>query len=60
MTDRALDELATTACNPDTSTSELRRVALVAIGELSMLRNEYAQLKEQSVKAVNNSHQAAA
>lgn len=47
MTDKALDVLATTACNPGTSTSELRRVALVAIGELSMLRKEHAQLREQ-------------
>jgi hypothetical protein len=60
MTDRALDELSTIACNPKTSRSELRRVALVAIGELSMLRNEHAQLKEQSVTTVNTPRQAAA
>jgi hypothetical protein len=48
MTDKALDVLATDACNPDTSLSELRRIALVAIGELSMLRKEYAALKESS------------
>lgn len=46
MTDKKLDELSTIACSPKTSKSELRRVALVAIGELSMLRNEYADLKE--------------
>lgn len=46
MTDKALDILATTACNPDTPLPELRRVALVAIGELSMLRVEYAAFRE--------------
>lgn len=49
MTDRALDTLATTACDPTTSVSELRRVALVAIGELSMLRKEYAELREKQI-----------
>ena len=48
MTDKALDLLVTAACSPKTSLSELRRVALVAIGELSLLRKEHAQLIEQS------------
>jgi heterodisulfide reductase subunit A-like polyferredoxin len=47
VTDKALDDLATAACNPKVSKPELRRVALVAIGELSMLRREYAALREQ-------------
>lgn len=50
MTDKSLDLLATLACNPSTSLSELRRVALVAVGELSMLRREYAELKESVFK----------
>lgn len=51
MTDKALDTLATLACCPETSVSELRRVALVAIGELSMLRKEYALLREAEIFA---------
>lgn len=53
MTDKALDTLATVACNPNTSVSELRRVALVAIGELSMLRREHALLREQRIADLN-------
>lgn len=49
MTDKALDVLATTACDPRASIPDLRRTALVAIGELSMLRKEYAALKESSI-----------
>lgn len=51
MTDNALDVLASKACDPLISVSELRRVALVAIGELSMLRNEYALLRERGIVA---------
>jgi hypothetical protein len=46
MTDRALDVLSTTACDPKASKSALRTAALVAIGELSMLRRDYAQFRE--------------
>lgn len=53
MTDKALDTLATTACDPTASLSELRCVALIAVGELSMLRKEYAELREKQVVRTN-------
>lgn len=60
MTDQALTALSDSACNPKSSRMELRRVALVAIGELSMLRTEYARLKEQGATPSNHSQQVAA
>lgn len=50
MTDKALDELTTKACNPRISLSDLRRVALGAIGELKALRTEHARYREESVR----------
>lgn len=49
MIDKELEALKTIACNPASSLPELRRVALVSLGELSMLRIEFARYRESTV-----------